>query len=54
MFSNNAINGKTKTPEPIFVTISKNSTLVPLFTTLNSGIANSGKPAGILPVKTNK
>jgi len=47
--------GNTTTPEPMFETISKNPTVVPLSRVmLNFGRSNSGKPDGILPVTHNR
>lgn len=52
MVSINPIIGNTITPEPMFVTISKNPIVVPLsFVTLNFGRSKLGKPDGILPGK---
>lgn len=52
MVSINPIIGNTTTPEPMFVTISKNPIVVPLLcVTLNFGKSKLGKPDGILPGK---
>lgn len=54
MVSISAIIGNTITPEPMFETISKNPTVVPLSRVmLNFGKSNSGKPDGILPATQN-